>query len=226
MSEEEVASLLTPAAASELYGDSLSTIESYVSVLATRGVEWGLLGPREVPRLWERHVLNSAAISGLVPEGASLVDVGSGAGLPGIPLAILRPDLEVVLLEPLLRRADFLVQCVEELGLDDRVRVIRGRAEEHKQAYDVVTCRAVAKLGQLLTWTARLFLPDGQLLAMKGSSAGEEVAASRRELARVGAVASVLTVRAHEEAEPTYVVRVRAGRFKRCVGQREFLSES
>lgn len=198
-----------PAAASELYGDALGTIEAYVSVLATRGVEWGLLGPREVPRLWERHVLNSAAISGLIPSGATVLDVGSGAGLPGIPLAILRPDLDVVLLEPLLRRADFLTQTLEELDLGDRVRLVRGRAEEHKHSYDVVTARAVAKLGQLVGWTSRLFLPDGVLLAMKGSSAPDEVAASRRELTRAGAEASVLTVRAHEEAEPTYVVRVR-----------------
>jgi 16S rRNA (guanine527-N7)-methyltransferase len=196
-------------AAVELFGEALGTIESYVSVLGTRGVEWGLIGPREVPRLWERHVLNSAAIAGLIPSGATVVDVGSGAGLPGIPLAVLRPDLDVVLLEPLLRRADFLTQTLEELGLDERVRVVRGRAEEHKHTYDVVTCRAVAKLGQLLVWTSRLFLPDGELLAMKGSSAPEEVAASRRELTRAGAEASVLTVRAHEQAEPTYVVKVR-----------------
>jgi len=209
MTDEPSVTSLTPAAVCQLYGQSLSTIESYVSVLATRGVEWGLIGPREVPRLWERHILNSAAIAGLIPSGATVVDVGSGAGLPGIPLAVLRPDLDVVLLEPLLRRADFLMQTVEELGLDDRVRVVRGRAEEHKSSYDVVTCRAVAPLGKLLGWTTRLFLPDGQLLAMKGESAPDEVAASRRELAKAGAEASVLTVRAHEETEPTYVVRVR-----------------
>lgn len=209
MSDEGTETSPTPSVVVELYGDALGTIESYVSVLASRGVEWGLIGPREVPRLWERHVLNSAAIAGLIPSGATVVDVGSGAGLPGIPLAVLRPDLDVVLLEPLLRRADFLTQTVEELGLDDRVRVVRGRAEEHKQSYDVVTARAVAKLGQLLGWTSRLFLPDGVLLAMKGSSAPEEVAASRRELTKAGAEASVLTVRAHEEAEPTFVVKVR-----------------
>ncbi len=209
MSDEGTATSPTPAAVRELYGDATSTIESYVSVLATRGVEWGVIGPREVPRLWERHVLNSAAIVGLIPDGATVVDVGSGAGLPGIPLAVLRPDLDVVLLEPLLRRADFLTHTVDELDLGDRVRVVRGRAEEHKQSYDVVTCRAVAKLGQLLGWTSRLFLPDGVLLAMKGASAPDEVLASRGELVRAGAEASVLTVRAHEDAEPTYVVRVR-----------------
>lgn len=209
MSGEPAESLETPAAARELYGESLSTIEAYVSVLATRGVEWGLMGPREVPRLWERHVLNSAAIAGLAPDGSTVVDVGSGAGLPGVPLAILRPDLDVVLLEPLLRRADFLIGVVDELGLGGRVRVVRGRAEEHKATYDVVTCRAVAPLGRLLGWTSKLFLPRGELLAMKGSSAADEVAGASKDLSRAGVEAQVLTVRAHEQAEPTYVVRVR-----------------
>lgn len=199
----------TPAAVKELYGEALGTIESYVSLLGTTGVEWGLIGPREVPRLWERHVLNSVAIAGLIASGATVADVGSGAGLPGIPLAVLRPDLDVVLLEPKVRRADFLDQAVAELGLGDRVRVIRERAEEHKARYDVVTCRAVAPLGQLLGWTSRLFLPNGELLALKGASAEDEVAAARRELAHAGAVATVVSVRAHEEAEPTFVVRVR-----------------
>ena len=209
MTDEPSLTSPTPAAVSELYGQALGTIESYVSVLATRGVEWGLIGPREVPRLWERHILNSAAIAGLIPSGATVVDVGSGAGLPGIPLAVLRPDLDVVLLEPLLRRADFLTQTLEELDLGDRVRLVRGRAEEHKHSYDVVTCRAVAPLGKLLGWTTRLFLPNGQLLAMKGSSAADEVAAAAGHLQKAHMEAQVLTVRAHEESEPTYVVRVR-----------------
>jgi 16S rRNA (guanine527-N7)-methyltransferase len=207
--EPAVGSPETPTAAQELYGADLGTIESYVSVLATRGVEWGLMGPREVPRLWERHVLNSAAIAGLIPDGSTVVDVGSGAGLPGIPLAVLRPDLDIVLLEPLLRRADFLIETVEELGLGDRVRVVRGRAEEHKHSYDVVTCRAVAPLGRLLGWTTKLFIPHGQLLAMKGSSAADEVAAAAGDLQKAHMDAQVLTVRAHDDAEPTYVVRVR-----------------
>jgi len=209
MSDEPAATSPTPAAVRELYGEALGTIESYVSVLATRGVEWGLIGPREVPRLWERHVLNSVAIAGLIASGATVADVGSGAGLPGIPLAVLRPDLDVVLLEPKVRRADFLTQAVDELGLGDRVRVVRARAEEHRATYDVVTCRAVAPLGQLLGWTSRLFLPDGELLALKGASVADEVAASRRELIKAGAEATVVSARAHEEAELTYVVRVR-----------------
>ncbi len=209
MGAEGTATFPTPDAVRELYLSELGTIESYVSVLATRGVEWGLMGPREVPRLWERHVLNSAAIAGLVPDGCTVVDVGSGAGLPGIPLAVLRPDLDIVLLEPLLRRAEFLNQTVDELGLGDRVRVVRGRAEEHKHSYDVVTCRAVAPLGRLLGWTTKLFIPHGQLLAMKGSSAANEVTAAAGELQKAHMDAQVLTVRAHDDAEPTYVVRVR-----------------
>ena len=209
MSDGPTETLPTPAAVVELYGESLGTIEAYVSVLATRGVEWGLLGPRELPRLWERHVLNSVAIAGLIPAGATVVDVGSGAGLPGIPLAILRPDLDIVLLEPALRRSEFLTQTLEELDLGDRVRLVRARAEEHKHTYDVVTCRAVAKLGQLLGWTSRLFLPDGELLAIKGSSAPDEVAAAGGQLQKAHAMAQVVTVRAHEAAEPTTVVRVR-----------------
>jgi 16S rRNA (guanine527-N7)-methyltransferase len=209
MSDEPAAMSPTPSAVRELYGEALGTIEAYVSLLGTTGVEWGLIGPREVPRLWERHVLNSVAIAGLIGSGATVVDVGSGAGLPGIPLAVLRPDLDVVLLEPKVRRADFLTQTVDELGIGDRVRVIRARAEEHRATYDVVTCRAVAPLGQLLGWTSRLFLPDGELLALKGASAEDEVAASRRELIHAGAEATVVSARAHEEAEPTYVVRVR-----------------
>ena len=209
MSDEPAATSPPPAAVRELYGEALGTIEAYVSLLGTTGVEWGLIGPREVPRLWERHVLNSLAIAGLIASGATVADVGSGAGLPGIPLAVLRPDLDVVLLEPKVRRADFLTQAVDELGLGDRVRVVRARAEEHRATYDVVTCRAVAPLGQLVGWTSRLFLPDGELLALKGASVADEVAASRRELIKAGAEATVVSARAHEEAELTYVVRVR-----------------
>jgi len=209
MSDDATKTQPTPAAVSELYGESLGTIESYVSVLGTRGVEWGLIGPREVPRLWERHILNCAAIAGLIPSGATVVDVGSGAGLPGIPLAILRPDLDVVLLEPLLRRADFLTLTLEELDLGDRVRLVRGRAEEHKHTYDVVTSRAVAKLPQLITWTSRLYLPDGVMLAIKGSSAADEVTTARGQLQKAHLDAQVLTVRAHDDADPTYVVKVR-----------------
>ncbi len=198
-----------PAAVGRAFADA-ERAEAYARILATRGVERGLLGPREVPRIWQRHLLNSVALRSVVPAGVAVVDVGSGAGLPGIPLAIARPDLRVVLLEPLLRRVTFLSEVVAELGLSDRVEVDRGRAEERRERFDVVTCRAVAPLGRLLRWTRQLFLPDGELLALKGSSAPDEVGAAAADLARLGAEAEVLWVRADPASDPTVVVRVRA----------------
>lgn len=165
-----------------VFADSTKTISQYVDILASRGIDWGLIGPRERDRLWERHILNSVALSPLIPQGAAVVDVGSGAGLPGLPLAILRPDLRVTLLEPLLRRVDFLNLAVPELDLADRVEVIRGRAEDHRARYDIVTCRAVAPLPRLLGWCMPLAKRGGRLLALKGVSAAEEVAAAGDEL--------------------------------------------
>ena len=180
----------------------------YVQLLATTGVEWGLIGTREVDRLWDRHVFNSAAIADLVPEAASVVDVGSGAGLPGIPLALRRPDLRVTLLEPLLRRATFLTQAVEALALTDRVEVVRARAEDHRQTYDIVASRALAPLPRLLGWCIPLTAADGVVLALKGRTAQDEVAAESAALARHHLTAEVLTVRAHATVEATTVVRV------------------
>lgn len=163
----------------KLFGDGAETISQYVDILASRGIDWGLVGPREGERLWQRHVLNSIAAESLVPSGASVVDVGSGAGLPGIPLAIRRPDVRMTLLESLLRRASFLELAVSELGLADRVRVVRGRAEEHRETYGVVTCRAVAPLPRLISWCLPLLSPSGRLVALKGSTAGDELADAR-----------------------------------------------
>lgn len=196
------------AVAARLYSSEFTLISQYVDILAHDGVVRGLIGPRESARLWDRHVLNSAALSGLVPSGASVVDVGSGAGLPGIPLAVLRPDLRITLLEPLLRRSIFLTEVVERLELTDRVAVVRARAEEHRGAYAVVTARAVAPLDRLVPWCAHLRADDGILLALKGRSAADEVAAATRELTRAKLVADVLRVRAHPDAEPTTVVRL------------------
>ncbi|MFZ1409860.1 MAG: 16S rRNA (guanine(527)-N(7))-methyltransferase RsmG [Micropruina sp.] len=197
------------ALAEDVFGGSFESVSHYVDILASRGVDWGLLGPREGDRLWERHILNSVALTSMIPTGSTVVDVGSGAGLPGVPLAILRPDLTVVLLEPLLRRANFLSLAVEELHLGDRVRVVRARAEDHAGGYDVVTCRAVAPLDRLVEWCTGLVRPGGDLLALKGSSAEDEVVAARSALRRRGLSAAVRTVRAHSAAEPTYVIRVR-----------------
>lgn len=156
--------------------DRLPLAERYTELLATEGVLRGLIGPREAPRLWERHVLNSAVLGEAVPDGASVCDIGTGAGLPGLVLAIARPDLTVTLVEPLLRRTTFLDEVVSELGLS-QVSVVRGRAEDlHGTAtYDVVTSRAVAPLERLLGWSMPLVAPSGATIAMKGRSIHEEI---------------------------------------------------
>ncbi|KQY30704.1 MULTISPECIES: 16S rRNA (guanine(527)-N(7))-methyltransferase RsmG [Nocardia] len=179
-----------PAAAARVFGDRLDTARRYYAALATAGVERGLIGPREVPRLWERHILNCAVIGELIDEGASVVDIGSGAGLPGIPLAIARPDLRITLVEPLLRRTIFLSEFIEEAGLD--VTVVRGRAEQSgviKEAggADVVTSRAVAPLAKLAHWSLPLLRDHGRMLALKGTSAAEELERDGAELIRDGA---------------------------------------
>lgn len=159
--------------------------------------------------MWERHILNSLAVAPLIRQGASVVDVGSGAGLPGLPLAILRSDLRVTLLESLLRRSTFLELAVAELGLGEQVRVVRGRAEEHQGRYDVVTGRAVAPLPRLLDWCLPLVAPGGELLALKGSSAAVEVTAAAGALRRSGALAEVVELPVPGLDETTWVIRVR-----------------
>ncbi|GAB92767.1 16S rRNA (guanine(527)-N(7))-methyltransferase RsmG [Gordonia rhizosphera] len=182
-------SVSPPPAATALFGDRLDRAEAYYSLLAGDGVEHGLIGPREVPRLWERHILNCAVIGELIEPGAAVVDIGSGAGLPGIPVAIARPDLRVTLVEPLLRRSEFLRRAVEELGID--VRVVRGRAEEKvvREAVggaDVVTSRAVAPLERLAKWSAPLIDAGGRLVAIKGSTAVDEIDRDRVAVERSG----------------------------------------
>ena len=167
--------------------EARGTIARYAELLATEGVVRGLIGPREVPRLWERHLVNSMALAPGLPHGSRVADVGSGAGLPGLVLAVGRPDLTITLVEPLLRRTTFLQEVVDELGLA-HVTVRRARAEDlHGEArFDVVTSRAVAPLGRLLEWCMPLTEPDGHVLALKGSRAAEEVAAVRPLLGRHG----------------------------------------
>ena len=197
------------AIAERLYRDNYKTIRKYVDILASRGVDWGLIGPREIGRLWERHILNSIALESLIPEGCRVADVGSGAGLPGIPLAILRPDLEMTLIEPMLRRSNFLTEALDELGLDDRVTVVRGRAEDADLHVDVVVSRAVAKLATLINWTADLIVESGSLLALKGQSADDEVVKAKKELSKRRLSAEVLLIRADPAADVTRSVRVR-----------------
>ncbi|WP_043659943.1 16S rRNA (guanine(527)-N(7))-methyltransferase RsmG [Nocardia thailandica] len=184
------ADLEPPAAAARVFGDRLDLARKYCAALATAGVERGLIGPREVPRLWERHILNCAVVAELIEENASVVDVGSGAGLPGIPLAIVRPDLRITLVEPLLRRTVFLKEFIDAVGLD--VTVVRGRAEQSgvlKEAggADVVTSRAVAPLAKLAHWSLPLLRDHGRMLALKGSSAAEEPERDGADLIREGA---------------------------------------
>jgi 16S rRNA (guanine527-N7)-methyltransferase len=197
-------------AAREVYGTQYSLVSRYVDILTTTAVERGLIGPREAARVWDRHILNCAALNELTPVASSVVDVGSGAGLPGIPLALLRPDLQVTLMEPLLRRSTFLTESIEKLALVDRVHVVRARAEDHHQSYDVVLARAVAPLDRLIGWCNPLRATGGIILALKGESAADEVAAARHQLEAARLDAEVLTVRAHPEAEPATVVRLTA----------------
>jgi 16S rRNA (guanine527-N7)-methyltransferase len=197
-----------------VFGAALDQARRYAEVLATDGVMRGLIGPRETERLWDRHLLNCAVVSELLPQRGVLVDIGSGAGLPGVVLAMLRPSLQVILLEPLLRRSAFLEECVAELGLSNAT-VVRARAEDRAAAHikaDVATARAVAPLGRLADWAAPLLRPGGELLAIKGQSAAEEIEAARPVLSRLGVrSAEVLQAGHGRVVSATTVVRVVMG---------------
>ena len=203
-----------PPEAAGVFGGALDQARRYAELLATDGVTRGLIGPRETERLWDRHLLNCAVVAELLPEQGELVDIGSGAGLPGIVLAMLRPSLQVILLEPLLRRSVFLEECVAELGLANAT-VVRARAEEKAAAQiqaDIATARAVAPLDRLAGWAARLLRPGGELLAIKGQSAAEEIVAARPVLSRLGArSAEVLQAGDGRVVTATTVVRVVMG---------------
>ena len=199
-----------PEAVGSLFAERAAGVRRYAEILADAGVTRGLLGPREVPRLWERHILNCAVVAELLPVGAELCDVGSGAGLPGIVLALARPDLAVTLLEPLLRRTSFLDETITVLGLSN-VEVLRGRAEEFagKRRFDVVTSRAVAPLDRLAGWSLPLLRTGGEMVALKGGSADAELAETADVLKRLGAARwSIQTVGAGVVDPPTTVVRV------------------
>jgi 16S rRNA (guanine527-N7)-methyltransferase len=200
-----------PAEANEVFGHALDQARRYAELLATDGVTRGLIGPRETERLWDRHLINCAVVAELLPERGVLVDIGSGAGLPGVVLAMLRPSLEVILLEPLLRRSVFLEECVAELGLSNAT-VVRARAEEKAAAHiraDVATARAVAPLGRLAGWAAPLLRPGGELLAIKGQTAADEIEAARPVLSRLGALSAEVLQAGHGRVViATTVVRV------------------
>jgi len=197
-----------------VFGDRFADAVRYAELLAEAGVQRGLIGPREVPRLWERHLLNCAVLSEVVPEGVTVCDVGSGAGLPGIPLALVREDLKITLLEPLLRRTNFLTEVVELLGLD-HVTVVRGRAEEvmgKVPSVHVVTARAVAPLDRLATWGIPLLRPYGEMLALKGDTAEEELKSAATALSKLGAVQTSILHVGEGVVDPlSTVVRVEVG---------------
>lgn len=203
-----------PEQARDVFGDRFADAVRYAELLAEAGVRRGLIGPREVPRLWERHLLNCAVLSEVVPEGVTVCDVGSGAGLPGIPLALVREDLKITLLEPLLRRTNFLNEVVELLGLD-HVTVVRGRAEEvlgTLQPVHAVTARAVAPLDRLATWGIPLLRPYGEMLALKGDTAEEELKSAAAALSKLGAVETSILHVGEGVVDPlSTVVRVEVG---------------
>lgn len=200
-----------PPVAADILGERLPAMEHYVAILATRGVDHGLVGPREVPRLWERHILNCAVIGDLIDDGAIVADVGTGAGLPGLVLAVARPDLHVHLIEPLQRRVTWLDGAVAELGLSN-VTIHRGKAQAFwgEVEADVVTSRAVARIGELVAWCLPLLRAGGEIVAIKGASAGAEVEQDRAGMARAGMETVEVQVVGEFVVEvPTTVVRVR-----------------
>jgi 16S rRNA (guanine527-N7)-methyltransferase len=198
-------------AARKIFGDRLELATRYVEHLATSGIERGLIGPREVPRLWERHVLNCAVVAELIDDGARVADVGSGAGLPGLTLALAREDLEVTLIEPLERRVAWLEEVVMDLRLDN-IEIMRARAEQAvgKVECDVVTARAVSALNTLAGLTIPLLGGEGEVLAIKGRSATDEVEKAAKAIRKLGGVETqVLTAGVGILQEPTTVVRIR-----------------
>jgi 16S rRNA (guanine527-N7)-methyltransferase len=196
-----------------VFGSALDLAREYAGLLATDGVTRGLIGPRETERLWDRHLLNCAVVDELLPERGELVDIGSGAGLPGLVLAMMRPSLQVLLVESMLRRCVFLEECVGQLGLEN-VRVVRGRAEDLAGTIraDIATARAVAPLDRLTGWAAGLLRPGGELLAIKGQTAEEELAAAKPALRRLHVRSSGVTHAGRGRVvSATTVVRVEIG---------------
>jgi 16S rRNA (guanine527-N7)-methyltransferase len=186
-SPPEPAAAPVPQNAASVFGSALPVAVRFARILATRGVEQGLIGPREVPRLWDRHLLNCAVVAELIGERCgTLVDIGSGAGLPGLTLALVLPDVAVTLLEPMERRCRFLSGCVAELGLAN-VSVLRARAEDAAVGADVATARAVAPLPRLAELAVGVVRPGGMVLAIKGRTAAQELAEARPVLRRIGA---------------------------------------
>lgn len=197
-----------PEAAAAVFGDAWPAVEAFASLLVAEGELRGLIGPRELPRLWTRHVLNSSAVASFIPHGVRFADVGSGAGFPGVVIAIMRPDLDVHLVEPMERRTTWLEDVARALALDN-VTVVRARAEElhGTELFDVVSARAVAALRKLVPWVAPLIRPGGALVALKGERAALEVDEAAKTLRKHKlSEATVHEVLVAGTDEPTRVV--------------------
>lgn len=201
-----------PALAAELFGERIEAARRYAHHLATTGVEWGLIGPRELPRLWTRHILNCAVVAELIGFDDVVGDVGSGAGLPGIPLALARPEARFVLIEPMERRVEWLHMVLADLDLP-HVRVVRGRVEElvDEEVFTVVTARAVKSLAVLVEWCAPVLGPEGRLLALKGASVDAEIEKARKQIKRAKLEEPVV----HELGSPPLEVPTRVAELRR-----------
>ena len=209
MSSPESAPQPPPPDAQRVFGPRFAVARRYAELLCTQGVLRGLIGPREPGRIWTRHLINSAALAPFIPADSTVIDLGSGAGLPGIPVALVRPDLRMILLEPLARRMSFLEEVRALLGLD--VALLRARAEEVERApVDVVVARAVAPLDRLIELATPLLRPGGLLLAQKGRNAAQEVAAAAGARRRLG-VAEVSLESLDPTESGTCVVRMTMG---------------
>ncbi len=201
-----------PDRVTELFGDRSDLAYSYARHLATTGVDHGLLGPREIPRMWDRHLLNCAVMAPALPQGATVADIGSGAGLPGLVLAIARPDIAMTLVEPLQRRTRWLTDVVADLGLEVEVRQAKAETLWDVLSVDVVTARAVASLGELARMSLPLLSVGGLMIAMKGDRASDEVAADRETLTSLGVSSIDVTTWGHGvTSEPTTTVMMTLG---------------
>jgi len=212
---EQVASGEPARAQLEAYfGASFEKVSAFHAMLAEHGEERGLIGPRELGRLWNRHILNSAAVVRYLPARGTIVDVGSGAGLPGIVIAAMLPDAEVVLIEPMERRCAWLDEVVETVGLPN-VTVRRGRADEYAGAIeaDAVTSRAVASLSKLVRWSFPLVAVGGELVVLKGRNVRDEIEPARKALRSFGASEpEIVEATTIDGTESTTVLRSRRGR--------------
>ena len=207
MSEEEYLPEVEPLVAAAIFGDNIELARGYAAALVRDGDLLGLLGPRELPRLWTRHILNSAVVAELITEGKTVADIGSGAGLPGIPLAIARPNNHFTLIEPMERRSDWLLEIVDELGLTN-VTVLRARAEEVGEVFNIATARAVSALPKLLRLAVPMVRHGGEVLALKGSKAADEVLDAKKLQKKLGISGfEIVSTGAKFLAEPTVVVR-------------------